>query len=134
MKLKIIFILFGFIVLMFGGYYLSLESISNNPQSFSFSIKQVYSFHGWFSLVLCILIFLLAKTQRFVNQIGFIYLFSFVLKLILFSVVFKSYVINLQLSTVNEALIFLSPLFIALVFEVLFVAQILNRNQEAKNG
>lgn len=133
MNVKLLLIVLAFSLTMIAGYFLSSEYISSPLQSISFSIEAVYMFHSFFSLALCFMIFFLAKSPRFINQIGFIYLISFVFKLILFSVVFNSYVKNMNLNTVNESLMFLSPLFIALIFEVLFVSQILKRNQVAKN-
>lgn len=94
-----------------------------------FSLQKVYLFHVGFSLLMCINILLLSTVDKFVEQLGFIYLGSIILKLILFCVTFyKSIFIAENLSLVARIALFI-PLFIFLSTETFFVAKILNKKQ-----
>lgn len=94
-----------------------------------FSLQKVYLFHVGFSLLICINILLLSTVDKIVEQLGFIYLGSIILKLILFCVTFyKSIFIAENLSLVARIALFI-PLFIFLSTETIFVAKILNKKQ-----
>jgi len=118
-----------FISLFLVSYHSHQYYIEKQDIVLPFSLQKVYLFHVGFSLLICINILLLSTVDKFLEQLGFIYLGSIILKLILFCVTFyKSIFIAENLSLVARIALFI-PLFIFLSTETIFVAKILNKKQ-----
>ena len=94
-----------------------------------FSLQKLYLFHIGFSLLICINLQFLTKIAHVSEQLGFIYLGTLLLKIILFSVVFNETVIASENLTVASKISLLIPTFIFLLVEVFFIAKILNKRQ-----
>ena len=98
-----------------------------------FSLREVYIFHAIFSFLICTVLFLISKSNNLRYQIGFLYLSTFVFKLVAFATIFSVlFFDNLQLSLTNKVSL-LVPVFIFLVPEVYFIVKILgNLNTDKK--
>ena len=94
-----------------------------------FSLQKLYLFHIGFSLLICINLQFLTKIAHVSEQLGFIYLGTLLLKIILFSVVFNETVIASENLAVASKISLLIPTFIFLLVEVFFIAKILNKRQ-----
>ena len=116
-----------FAILFFIGFfghnaYLG-ESLSNLP----FSLKNVYLFHASFSCFICVALLLITYLTHLKDQVGFLYLAFFVLKFVFFGIAFSElFFENVELSLSNK-LSLLTPLFLFLVVEVVFIVQLLNK-------
>tara|TARA_R110000868_G_scaffold243187_1_gene499129 strand:+ start:951 stop:1262 length:312 start_codon:yes stop_codon:yes gene_type:complete len=96
-------------------------------KSISFPLKAVYLFHAIFSTVICVLFLFLAKTKKFKDQLGFIYLGTLFLKIIFFAIIFHNLIFNNLVLSTLERVSLLIPVVLFLSFEVLFVSKILKR-------
>jgi hypothetical protein len=118
-----------FFLLFFISFFFHEKYIENQNIILPFSLKKVYLFHFGFSLLICINLNVLSIVNKFFEQLGFVYLVSIFLKLILFCVIFyKSIFTEESLSTVARISLFI-PLIIFLSTEAIFVAKILNKRQ-----
>ena len=84
--------LIGFGLLSLIGYNVHTILLSQVANESPVSLKKVYLFYGIFSLMLCTQLFLLSKKEKFKDQLGFLYLVSVALKIILFCFVFYKYI------------------------------------------
>ena len=98
-----------------------------------FSLKNIYFFHTGFSLVLCIQLFLLSQTRKFREQLGFLYLLSVALKIILFCIAFGNYIFSEETTGIKENSNLLIPMVLMLVLEVFFVSKLLKNQNPIKN-
>ena len=96
-------------------------------------IEALYLFHSIFTFLLTFVLSLLIVNHKFKDQIGFLYLASMVLKLILFCVFFKSHIFNQNSFTNTESANLLIPMTLMLFFEILFLSKLLNRFGALKN-
>ena len=124
------FFVLGLILLFLGHQYV----LGIKDLSLPFSLTNIYAFHGIFSLLLCVVLSRLVKTDRFKEQVGFIYLGSVLVKAVLFCVVFRKAIFTDQSLTNIEAVSLLLPLFIGLFFEVFFLSKLLKQKAKIKNG
>ncbi len=89
----------------------------------------IYLFHYLVSLAICIGFSVLATTEKWSHQLGFVYLFTFITKLMLFAILFRStlfYTENLNLVDNFNLLI---PIFLFLFFEVYFISKLIGKKQ-----
>lgn len=96
---------------------------------FTFSIEKVYFFHAFFSALICVNLRVFSNFENLFPQLGFIYLSTLVLKLVLFVVFFYDplFVAN-SFSIAEKGALFI-PLFIFLLVEAVFVLKILNQKE-----
>lgn len=92
-----------------------------------FSLNKVYLFYFLFSLVLCTKFKLLSSIPKIFSQLGFIYLITILLKLILFCGLFYEVIFKNQLS-LSTRISLCVPTLLFLIIEVFFVAKILKNN------
>jgi len=92
-----------------------------------FSLEKVYLFHVGFSLLICVNFILLLTVDEISEQLGFIYLGSIFLKLILFSVAFNKTLFTEENVLFSSKISLLIPTVIFLLTEAIFVIKILNR-------
>ena len=109
--------------------YFILLSCYFQEISLSFSLKKVYLFHTVFSLLICVNFKLLSTVNKIYDQLGFIYLGTILLKLILFCLIFyKSIFTEEELTSTARISLFI-PMIIFLSTEAVFVTKILNKKQ-----
>jgi len=113
-------------LMLFGlGYTIHTSIINAQTFDVSFSIFTVYAFHALFSFMLCSIILILGKYQKWQSQLGFLYLAALILKVFFFSIMFSSALFREEALTYPEKLSLLIPVFIFLVPEVYFIARTL---------
>ena len=121
-------------ILIFSGLYLigsnlHLKYIIYKDVSMPFSLEKVYAFHAFFSAIICVNFKLLSTVNKFLDQLGFIYLASLVLKIVTFSIIFYQPIFKEEnLSQIARISLFI-PTIIFLLTEAIFVAKILNKNR-----
>lgn len=94
-----------------------------------FSLKKVYLFHLGFSLLVCTNFQLLSTVNKLSEQLGFIYLATLILKIILFSIIFYQPIFKEENLLQTARVSLLIPAIIFLLTEVIFVAKILNKKE-----
>jgi hypothetical protein len=103
--------------------------LENQEVILPFSLKKVYLFHLAFSMLICVNFKLLSIVDKIFEQLGFIYLGTLLLKIILFCVIFyKSIITEETLSKIARLSLFI-PMIIFLLTEAIFVAKILQKKQ-----
>lgn len=94
---------------------------------FRFSLLSTNIFFAVTSLVICAHLKLFSLIKILQPQLGFIYLPTLFIKGILFYLMFKSSVFNLDLLSTAERLNLLMPLFLFLGLEVYFIVKIIKK-------
>jgi len=123
---------FIFFTLFFVSFSLHNHFLEENQVLLPFSLKKVYLFHLGFSMLICINFKLLSSVNKIADQLGFIYLGTFLLKLVLFSIIFyQSIFTEEELSKISRISL-LIPALIFLLTEAIFVAKILNKRDISK--
>lgn len=102
--------------------------IENQQVILPFSLKKVYLFHLIFSLLICANFFLFSTVDKIFEQLGFIYLVTIVLKLLLFCIIFYKSLFTEELSFIARISLFI-PMIVFLLTEAIFVAKILKKKQ-----
>ena len=128
LKYSIVFVLVMF--MGYGFFYYFSQSIT---QEIRLSPLALFTFHTIFSLFLCITLAKLRTTQKFAEQVGFIYLGSVFIKVVLFSVLFRNTFFSEIPFTNIETINLLIPLFLGLFFEVFFLSRLLGHFSKIKN-
>ncbi len=117
------------ILLIIYGITLSLHHyiITWTNSTLSYSLTEVYNFQAGFSLLICLNILIIANiSDKFKQQIGFLYLLTIVLKVVFFSLAFKEVLFSDLALTKTDSLSLLIPIFIFLTYEVVIISKILN--------
>ena len=96
---------------------------------FSFSLQKVYLFHAIFSGLICINLRVISTVDKLFLQLGFIYLSTLVLKIILFSLFFFNPLFTVVSFSFAEKISLFFPLFVFLLTEAMFVLRILNQRE-----
>lgn len=117
----------SFAVLFFVSLWLHNYIIDYYAISIRFQLKPVYIFFVLASFLICTLFKAFTFFEKTKEQLGFLFLFTLFLKIIIFSIVFYNSIVGLQDITKIESLNLLIPLFIFLALEVLFVSSLLNQ-------
>ena len=102
--------------------------LENQDIKLPFSLKKVYIFHVCFSLLICTNFLIFSTVDKIFEQLGFIYLGTIVLKLLLFCVVFYQSLFTEELPFIARLSLFI-PMIIFLLTEAVFVAKILRKKQ-----
>jgi len=123
---------FIFFTLFFVSFSFHNHFLEENQVLLPFSLKKVYLFHLGFSMLICINFKLLSSVNKIADQLGFIYLGTLLLKLVLFSIIFyQSIFTEEELSKISRISL-LIPALIFLLTEAIFVAKILNKRDISK--
>lgn len=131
--IKQIFIfMMAFGLLFFLGEYLHSYYIESQEIALGFSLQNMYAFHAFFSLQLCIIFAFLATNKKISPQLGFIYLASFVLKMIVFCIVFYNPLFTVETLSKIQRVSLLIPMVLFLILEVYFIIKILNTTHSPK--
>lgn len=123
---------FIFFTLFFISFSLHNYFLEENQVLLPFSLKKVYLFHLGFSMLICINFKLLSSVNKIADQLGYIYLGTLLLKIVLFSIIFyQSIFTEEELSKISR-ISMLIPALIFLLIEAIFVAKILNNRDISK--
>ena len=123
---------FIFFTLFFISFSLHNYFLEENQFLLPFSLKKVYLFHLGFSMLICINSKLLSSVNKIADQLGFIYLGTLLLKIVLFSIIFyQSIFTEEELSKISRISL-LIPALIFLLTEAIFVSKILNKRDISK--
>ena len=123
---------FIFFTLFFVSFSLHNYFLEENQILLPFSLKKVYLFHLGFSMLICINFKLLSSVNKIADQLGFIYLGTLLLKIVLFSIIFyQSIFTEEELSKISRISL-LIPALIFLLTEAIFVSKILNKRDISK--
>lgn len=95
-----------------------------------FNLQNVYLFLTAVTVFIYIGLALLSQMEKFKDQIGFFYLGTIFLKMVLFAAIFQDSIMSISEMTNNEAMSLLFPIFVFLFLEVYFIAKILNRSSQ----
>lgn len=115
------------IVLCFAlAFFLNLTLVSEERIP-NITLKNHYAFHLVFSIAVCALFMGLNQHKKWKDQLGFIYLGTFFLKLVIFAVVFQDLVQPSKNLENIEVFLVLIPLFLGLALEVFVISQLLNK-------
>lgn len=107
-------------------YFLSLTVVAE-AQFSNLALLDHYMFHLIFSVVVCALFLGLSRHKKRKEQLGFIYLGTFFLKLAIFAAVFRELFQPYKSLDNIEVFLLLIPLFLGLVLEVFVISQLLNK-------
>ncbi len=133
MMKAVVFYLSSFLVLFVLFYVLHANVFVNLAKASPIQLEALYGFHCAFTLLLTLGLALLHFSNKLEGQLGFLYLASMVFKIILFCLVFKNHIFNTQSFTNTESANLLIPMFLALLFEILFLSKLLNKWSASKN-
>jgi hypothetical protein len=128
--IKHIFIYFLiFSGIFFLGFSTHENYIDTQEVILPFSLQKVYVFHLGFSLLVCINFRLFSNVDKIFSQLGFIYLVTLFLKIVLFYALFYQSIFNEEnLSQIARVSLFI-PMLIFLLTEAFFVTKILNKKE-----
>ncbi len=118
-----------FFLLYYIGFSIHENYLDNNAITLPFSLKKVYLFHLAFSLLICINFLVLSSVDKIFEQLGFIYLGTIVLKLLLFCITFYKSIFTEENLSFDARVSLLIPMILFLLTEAFFVAKILRKNQ-----
>lgn len=126
-KLAVYIVVFSVVFAI--SYSLQQFWLNNSLDQQRLPLHSIYWFHFIASLFICMVFAFLAKTKKWQQQLGFVYMFSFVTKLMLFALVFQKTIFQLENLSKFESLNLLIPVFIFLFLEVFFLSKILSATQ-----
>lgn len=97
-----------------------------------FSLQKIYLFHSGFSLIVCVNLLVLSNVNKILDQLGFIYLGTILLKIVLFSIIFYKSIITNEILEISARISLIIPLLIFLLTEAFFVVRILQKKEYKK--
>jgi hypothetical protein len=118
-----------FFSLFFLGLFLHENLMEKQAAILPFSLRKIYLFHLSFSLLICVNFKLFSTVDKIFEQLGFIYLGTLLLKIVLFCAIFYNSIFTEETLTQTARLSLFFPLIIFLLTEAIFVAKVLNKNQ-----
>ena len=124
----------SFILISLIGYYIHIFLFPNITIESPIPLSKVYAFFTGFALAVCVQLLVLSKIEKFKDQLGFLYLVSIVLKMILFFVVFYKQIFTGQAFTNTEGIKLLIPIILTLLVEIFFIRKILKNIGALKNA
>lgn len=128
--IKSIFIYFLlFFGIFFLGFSLHENYIVKQSIILPFSLQEVYLFHLVFSLLVCVNLKLFSTVDKIFSQLGFIYLGTLFLKIVLFSAIFYQPIFKEENLSRIARMSLLIPVLIFLLTEAFFVTKILNKKE-----
>ena len=118
-----------FFLIYFIGYNLHEIIIGNYEIYLPFSLNKIYLFHVGFSLLICSNFLLFSTVNKIFEQLGFIYLVTIVLKIILFCIFFYKSIFTVENLSFSARISLFIPMIIFLLTEAFFVAKILMKKK-----
>lgn len=129
-KLAIYILDFAFSMLLLYFIHVSFFTFS---ELFKTHLRDSYIYLGCFTVIVCFSLSFLQKSKKFERQLGFIYLFTVPLKIILFIGFFKNQFFEQSFNSKKEIANILIIILLTLFYEVLFMRHLLNDSNSAKN-
>ena len=120
---------FVFFSLFFLSFYLHENYLKKQELILPFSLRKVYLFHLGFSLLICSNFLIFSNVDKIFEQLGFIYLATIILKLIIFCIIFYNPIFTEENLSFNARLSLFIPMIIFLLTEAIFVAKILKKKE-----
>ena len=118
-----------FFSLFFLSFFLHEIYIEKQAIILPFSLKKVYLFHLGFSLLICSNFLLFSSVDKIFEQLGFIYLATIVLKLVLFCIIFYKPLFTGESLFFDARFSLFIPMIIFLLTEACFVVKILKKKE-----
>ena len=128
MTKRLVSYLVSAIVLFFIAYSLHTYLLQISGEMPPYNLLSIYLFQAIASLLLVLIFELLAYTEQYNDQLGFLYLGSMAIKMVFFSIFFKDVLFSSIVLSKMDSLSLLVALFIFIFYEVFFIVKILNRN------
>jgi hypothetical protein len=116
-----------FFVLYFTSFFLHEFTLEKLEIEIAFSLKKVYLFHLGFSLLICVNFTIFSTVDKIFHQLGFIYLASIFLKIVVFNVIFYNPIFSKENLDFASRISFFIPMIAFLLTEAVFVVKILNK-------
>ena len=116
-----------FFALFFTSFYLHEFILEKLEIETTFSLKKVYLFHLSFSLLICVNFIIFSTVDKIFHQLGFIYLASIFLKIVVFNVIFYNPIFSKENLDFASRISFFIPMIAFLLTEAVFVVKILNK-------
>jgi len=117
--------LLAFVLLYTMSFSIHTFVLSSGDYNLRFEILPLYWFFSIVSFLFCYLFKVLSNIKKTSEQLGFLYLFTLVLKIIFFVIFFNSSILKLPNLTKIESLNLLIPFFVFLVLEIYFITSLL---------
>ena len=127
MTKQLIFQFLVFFALFFTAFHLHEFILKNATIKTVFSLKKVYLFHFGFSWLICAHFTFFSTVDKIFQQLGFIYLISIFLKIVVFSIIFYNPIFSKENLDFASKISLLIPMIIFLLTEAVFVVKILNK-------
>lgn len=118
-----------FFVLYIIGYNIHQFILLDKGIYLDFSLEKIYLFHAVFSALICINFLMFSTVDKIFEQLGFIYLATIVLKLILFCIIFYKPIFTVENLSFDARFSLFIPMIIFLLTEAFFVAKILKKKE-----
>ncbi|SDS49868.1 hypothetical protein SAMN05216503_3254 [Polaribacter sp. KT25b] len=118
-----------FFSLFFISFFLHENYIEKAAIILPFSLRKIYLFHLGFSLLICINFKVFSSVDKIFPQLGFIYLGTIFLKIVLFSAFFYTSIFTGDNLSQTARISLFIPMIIFLLTEAIFVSKILNNKQ-----
>ena len=116
-----------FFVLYFTSFFLHEFTLEKLEIEIAFSLKKVYLFHLGFSLLICVNFTIFSTVDKIFQQLGFIYLATIFLKIVVFNVIFYNPIFSKEDLDFASRISFFIPMIVFLSTEAVFVVKILNK-------
>jgi hypothetical protein len=127
MNRKTLIFLFTFFALFCIGFNLHAFYLEKIGVELPFNLEQIYLFHAGFSTLICVNFAIFSNVDKVFEQLGFIYLGTLLLKIIVFSILFYKSVFPKETLTTVAAISLLIPTVLFLSTEAFFVIKIINK-------
>lgn len=128
--IKTIFLyVFVFLTLFFSCFFIHEKILEIQGVVLLYSLYKVYLFHVGFSLLVCINFKVFSSVDNIFPQLGFIYLATIFLKIVLFTAFFYTSIFPEENLSEMARISLLIPMIIFLLTEAFFVAKILNKKE-----
>ncbi len=114
-----------FFSIFFVSLFLHQNYIEDQGIILPFSLKKVYLFHLGFSLLICTNFLFFSTVNKFFEQLGFVYLATIVLKIVLLCIIFYNPIFTKDDLSFDARMALFLPAIIFLLTEAVFVAKIL---------
>ena len=116
-----------FFIVFIIGFSIHDFLIQKQQISLPFSLKKVYLFHLFFSLIICVNFLIFSNFNKFFEQLGFIYLGTILLKLTLFCFLFYPSIFTEEELALSSRMSLFVPVVLFLITEATIVAKILKK-------
>ena len=122
-----------FSILYFIQYYFHTNFFEDFADKSPLDLNNVYLFHLFFAFTLVLSFSFLSKTEKFKDQLGFLYLVTLTLKIFLFCVFFRNVIFSDVSLSITQGANLLIPIALPIIFEVVLISKLLKELGVVKN-